>query len=398
MISFYIHIPFCKTKCNYCNFFVVPFDKIKNSEEYIQNYQEMLKSWIYYYAESFADIPVKTIYFGWWTPLLLGKDKIFELIDLIQEKFDLSYLEELSFELNPDPFREVLDFVESANKKYKNFFRIRYSFGIQTFDDNILKSSGRNYVFNNLMIFLRQLRNYKLGNNVFNFDFISFWTIKDWYKIKHNFLENFVESWFADSFSLYTLELFPGSYWYYSNQQFFDKEEEIYYEFEYIKNLLFSSWYKRYEISNFEKAWRRSLHNMVYRTMWNYIWLGSKASSFLNYELGSRIFDVNNGNAWGIRFENKTNIKNDNNFINPRTIEELTSQDFLVEELFLGLRTDQGISSFERYQDVLVDNWQSILEDFVNQWFVERKDEKIILTDSWMDLYNHLITSLIKDF
>jgi coproporphyrinogen III oxidase-like Fe-S oxidoreductase len=55
----------------------------------------------------------------------------------------LEFLEEISFELNIDPFDQVLDFVDSINKKYHDFFRIRYSFGIQSFDDEVLKSSNR---------------------------------------------------------------------------------------------------------------------------------------------------------------------------------------------------------------------------------------------------------------
>jgi coproporphyrinogen III oxidase-like Fe-S oxidoreductase len=73
------------------------------------------------------------------------------------ETRDCEYLEELSIELNPDPFDDVIDFISQAQKKYKDIFRLRFSFGIQTFDDAILDASRRNYIFNNLIHRLREV-------------------------------------------------------------------------------------------------------------------------------------------------------------------------------------------------------------------------------------------------
>lgn len=70
-----------------------------------------------------------------------------QIIDTIGQYFDLTYLEELSIELNPNPYDEIIDLIQTFNVVYKDFPRIRYSFGIQTFDDSVLHASSRQYSF-----------------------------------------------------------------------------------------------------------------------------------------------------------------------------------------------------------------------------------------------------------
>lgn len=97
-----------------------------------------------------------------------------QIIDTIGQYFDLTYLEELSIELNPNPYDEIIDIVKTLNHTYKDFPRIRYSFGIQSFDDSVLHASSRQYSFVGIQKFLRELRTIKEGSNVFNLDFIAF--------------------------------------------------------------------------------------------------------------------------------------------------------------------------------------------------------------------------------
>ena len=145
---------------------------------------------------------------------------------MLLEERDCEFLEELTIELNPDPFDEVLAFVEKANKKYKKLFRIRYSFGIQSFDDEILSHAGRNYIFNNLMNFFRELVDIKSMNAVYNLDFIAFGKSpkvlageessgkvdadrlpRD--QFRREFFNKLIRSQMFDGVSVYALELFP---------------------------------------------------------------------------------------------------------------------------------------------------------------------------------------------
>lgn len=399
MLSLYIHIPFCKKKCSYCDFFIAPVDKIDEKKTFIWKYNKSLLNQIDYYSKIFANEKIKTIYFGWWTPLLLGKENIFNIINNLLENFDLSNCEEINFELNPDPFDEVLDFIDSFNKTYFNFFRIRYSFGIQSLNDEVLKYTNRNYYYNTLISFIRTLTDYKQVNNVFNFDFIAFGAIDDFWNwlpdYKKKFLSDFIFSGFADSFSIYTLELFPGSVMY---SNYTSNNEKVYQEFDNFKKILMNSWYKRYEISNFEISWKRSLHNMIYWNMWQYLWLGMWASSFLYRDYADQIFKKLNTEIKAVRFENTKNWKFffENKFYDYKNIFEMKKNDLLVDKFFMWLRTKEGLQNFEKFDDVLVENWQDIKKELEINNFMKTKDWRTFLKSKWMDVYNDIISKFLK--
>lgn len=120
----------------------------------------------------------------------------------------------------------------------------------------------------------------KKDNIVYNFDFIAFGKFNKTRKgnkqlrdpNKLEFFRNLVNSQFADSFSLYTLELFPGSKWKsVENENYFGSDDEIFEEFEILKNIILEAGYRRYEFSNFSRSGMSSIHNRSYWNMENYI-------------------------------------------------------------------------------------------------------------------------------
>jgi len=96
------------------------------------------------------------------------------VIEIIFATRDCSSLEELSIELNPDPIDETLLFVQEAMLRWKDLFRLRFSFGIQSFDDALLSASKRAYTYAQLPDFFRKLQKIKSGNVCYNVDFIAF--------------------------------------------------------------------------------------------------------------------------------------------------------------------------------------------------------------------------------
>ncbi len=403
MLSLYIHIPFCDKKCSYCNFFMAPLHDFGDGKIYIDKYYKSLISEIEHWSEKFPNQQIKTIYFWWWTPLCLWKDNIISLINLIKSKFNLEFLEEISFELNIDPFDQVLDFVDSINKKYHDFFRIRYSFGIQSFDDEVLKSSNRWYIFNNIVLFLRKLVSHKNNNNVFNFDFIAFWKFnkkKDWTDQlwdfgKINFFNDFINSWFADSFSLYMLELFPWSIMFDKKLQ---NEESIYQEFEILKNIIYDAWYIRYEISNFSFAWKPSIHNKIYWNMWNYLWVWMWASWFLDFEYSKKAWiSSDSDNIKWVRYTNTKSWQDyfDKNYMDKKTIIKLDDKNYNIEKFFLWLRTNEWLGNLEQFGNILIKNYMDKIQEYQDKWFVFYDDGKLIFTDKWFDVYNTIITDLL---
>ena len=97
-----------------------------------------------------------------------------KLIDHIGQVWKLDYLEELSIEINPDPVDDMLELIQTISKHYKNFPRVRFSIGIQSFDNEVLEESGRQYNFQACVDFLRKLTKVRMDHNIFNFDFIAF--------------------------------------------------------------------------------------------------------------------------------------------------------------------------------------------------------------------------------
>jgi len=413
MLSIYIHIPFCNQKCKYCSFNIFPVDNIENSQKIIENYILSLENEIDSYAELFGKQEIKSIYFWWGTPHKIWSKNIIRIIDRIKNKFNFDSLAELSLEFNPYPKEEIYDIITELNTTYKSFPRLRYSFWIQSLDNKTLQESWRETTFFWLVDFLRWLREIKKENNMFNFDFIAFGKFNETRKWNRqlrdqntlNFFQDFVNSLFAESFSLYTLELFHWSLRYHQdkNKDMF-ADDDIYEEFSLLKDIILDSWYMRYEISNFSKLWKSSIHNRVYRDMENYIWLGVSGSSFLNSDIENydkiikKInpdFDINN--KW-IRFTNTQSISDYINWktIDPQNIQIINDDDYLIEKFFLSLRTDQWIKNIEEFKSVLVPNYQSLITEYEKNWFCIIDNDRFKLTDQWMDVFNSIITDLLE--
>jgi len=176
MLSLYLHIPFCIRKCHYCSFFVTPEQEVETGKMQAlkKSYFNIVQHQIEQRNDVFPDEQIRTIYIGGGTPFQLGPELLIQTIETLLQTRDCTYLEELTIELNPDPIEEVLHFVDTCNKKRSHFYRLRRSFGIQSFDDSWLEQSGRGYTFEQLPDFFRALYNSKQPNVCYNADFIAF--------------------------------------------------------------------------------------------------------------------------------------------------------------------------------------------------------------------------------
>jgi hypothetical protein len=75
----------------------------------------------------------------------------------------------------------------------------------------------------------------------------------------------------------------------------------------------------------------------------------------------------------------------------------MTEKDLLIEEFFLGLRTDNWIKNIQKYEPVLVPNYSDKIRSYSDQWFIEILDDWIRFTDEWMDIYNDIVTELLSE-
>ncbi len=387
MLSLYIHIPFCASKCAYCSFNSLPISQLEDAEALITQYVEALKKEIDSYATTLSDTSLTTLYFGWWTPSRIGVERVIDLIEYIKTKFDCEDLAELSIELNPYPEEEILNFVKILNNKYPKISRLRYSFGLQSFDDEVLRIVGRAYSFASVVEFLRSLSKLKQDNTVFNFDFIAFGKFQVskngykqlWHEFKRDFLQKFLASGYVDSVSLYTLENIkdkPCPVLYYGS------DEDIMEEFLFLKDMIEDEWFIRYEISNFARAGKASIHNMVYWNMGSYLGLWLSASSFLGDKRRTNTWNIQEYIAW--------------HRIDETQIQSLNESDLLIEEFFLRLRTREGIADISKFTSVLIADYTSLITHLTKEDLVSFDWAQLRLTDEGMNVYNSIVTDLLE--
>ena len=415
MLSLYIHIPFCDRKCEYCNFFVIARDNPNRQDSIIEQYLTALHGEIDYRAWLIPHEKIKTIYFGGGTPGILSLSQITSIIDHIRRVRDCQYIEELSIELNPDPFEHTLELVKWLTSIYKDIPRVRCSFGIQTFDDTVLKQASRGYVFNNVRHFLRELREIKQATNVFNLDFIAFGTRDQQTKIRKEFLANMIASQTFDSYSLYLLELFPGSkrYSLLHNTNLSPlliklvnpDEQAIMTEYNAIADMLYSWWYTQYEVSNWSLAGKSSIHNHVYWNMEPYLGLGTSASwlttiplikSSPNKILLNEKLEKDQA-SWFTRYTNTCNISSYLKWEYTDNIKttHLTDHDYHMEKLMLALRTNDWIHNLSSYGSYLNPKRKNLITEWQSQGLIQYHDDRIILTHEGMKLGNRIIVDLL---
>ncbi|MFA7284234.1 MAG: coproporphyrinogen-III oxidase family protein [Candidatus Absconditabacterales bacterium] len=419
--SVYIHIPFCNYKCDYCNFFVLSKEHPNFQDNLIEQYLSSLHQEIDMWAHISNSTQVKTIYIGGGTPATIGAQGLIDIIDHISRVRSCEYLEEISIELNPDPFEETIQLVRHISKYYASTPRIRFSRGLQTFDDEILKLAGRSYTYNNIKGYLRELQKVKQSNHCYNFDFIAFGTLHEksinaqggstWNANKWGFFEDFVNSYTADSFSLYMLELFPGSKresmghnpsMHISptlKQCITPDDEAIVTEHHMFEQTLIGAGYNRYEVSNFALPGKNSSHNSVYWTMQPYIGIGASASGMLPRSLIAQsdyFGDIPNDNQ-GARYTNTTNIMEyiQGKYIDNKKTIVLQEHDIQYESFMLSLRS-YGISNIEDFTKVLVPQYKEKLDTLNEAGLIQVQGTSLKLTREGYNVANRIIGELLQ--
>ena len=323
-MELYIHIPFCKKKCDYCDFYsIVP------STEYnpVSYFPYLLKE-IKLASEKYKEREITTIFVGGGTPSILSSEQIKELFKVINQSFDLSAVKEVTVECNPESANE--EFFKTCKECGVN----RISIGVQSLLDENLKAVGRLHDKKTALECL------KLANKYF--DKVSADIIVglpfDTEEVVKNEIDELAN--YVNHMSCYELMLNPETPIYkkfVNNTISLPNDDEVASLFDVAIKTLRDNGFERYEVSNFSKT-HESLHNKGYWKREEYLGFGPGAHSFVK--------DVNQ-----FRFENKDDICEYISKINTaktypyQQIEILSQKDIKEEEIFLGLRTKDGISS-----------------------------------------------------
>lgn len=356
-LGLYIHIPFCKRKCYYCDFVSVEYNE-ENSINYINS---LLKEALYYKNEK-----INTIYIGGGTPSVLTADLIEKLISNIKSVFDISCLEEFTIELNPESItKDKLELLYSLDVT-------RISFGLQSTNDTDLKKLGR------LHNYEKFLKSYNMaietGFNNINIDLmygIPNQTLNNWEIILNETIKlNSVH------ISLYPLTIESNTLFYKQNIQTDGNLQREMYDTACF--ILKNNNFRHYEISNWCKKNMFSRHNKIYWQNNEYIGLGTSASSYYKRYRYKNITDINKY----IEFINK-----DKNHIIEK--EYIDNNLYNTETIMLGLRLEEGVNI------KLFKNKEKILNKFVNEGLLKIKDNNVSLTQKGLFVSNSIISEFI---
>ena len=326
-LSLYIHIPFCVKKCFYCDFYSIPYDK--NKAEYIIN--ELILE-IRFFFRTFSHIKIRTIYIGGGTPSCLSLQYLEKLLKEITS-LQIHHIKEWTVEANP----------ESVTKEFlllcKKFYVTRLSIGIQSIENTFLRVLGRHTSFSHIEKVKDLIKQY--WNGEVSIDLITGIPGQTYESLEKDILYC-VKAFEPEHVSLYSLTIEPGT-----ELDTLIKNKKINLLSQDSRDVLWFKGYglleslrfNNYEISNFAKKGKESIHNIQYWNLDPYVGLGPGAISTLP-----------GGNKSVIRIshtkDNKAYLKGKKNTWGMKC-EIIDKKTFIFETCMMGLRLKHGIQKIK---------------------------------------------------
>ena len=358
--SVYIHIPFCRNICTYCD-----FCKLFLHDSWINKYLDALEKEV---SDRYLDDKIKTIYIGGGTPSALEIKYLKKLFEIIT-KFSLEDEYEFTFECNLQDINEELLLFLKQNKVN------RLSIGIQSFNQNNLKFMGREANYKDAYNKIQLCR--KIGFLNINVDLIYALPYESIHILKKDLrLFNKLK---VDHISTYSLMIEPNTYL--SYQQIQPISEDIDAKmYKIICKYLKRKKYNHYEISNFSKANYYSKHNLTY---WN-------NEEYYGFGLGA------SGYVMDIRYDNTKNLNTylKGDYVNEKEI--LSLDEKMNYEIILGLRKTEGINVkkfYEKYH-INIQNKYKINELLSSKDLIYKKGNIFINPDR-LYVMNEILVKLV---
>ena len=349
--SLYIHIPFCNKICDYCD-----FTKLQYFRNFAVSYLKALKDEL----NSYSIKGLKTIYVGGGTPTALEDDLFLELLKIIAP-YQNGVLE-YTFEANP----ESLNQTKVALLKQYGVNRI--SLGVQSTNDQVLKSINRKHTFQDVKTVIALLKENGITN--INVDLILGLPHSSKALLRQD-LEN-VTSLDIKHLSCYALTIHPHTVLY--NQGYQEMSDDLMRElYDEVNDFLKKKNFIHYEVSNWCLAGYQSKHNLTYWRNEQYYGVGLGASGYI-------------GN---VRYKNTANL---NKYLKGDYVEEkeiVRPVDLRTYQIMLNLRTNEGLDlSF-------VENKEKEIQRFLKLGYLEIKGNRLIATYSGMMVLDQLVLDLL---
>lgn len=370
-MSLYIHIPFCKQKCLYCD-----FPSYAGLEKFEDEYIEAINKEI---MDKASDYLISSIFIGGGTPSYLSEKNLDSLLKTLK-KLNLKEDAEFTVECNPGTLNE--------NKLIimKNHKVNRLSMGLQSTKNNLLEAVGRIHTFEEFKENYMLAR--KIGFKNINVDLmfgLPDQTLEDWTQS----LEE-IALLQPEHISAYSLIIEEGTCFYklYEDNKLNLPSEDCERNMYLItKNILKNYGYHQYEISNFARDNKECSHNKVYWQCKEYLGLGASASSFIDE---NRIKNVDNIRDYINKINNNEDVSEE--------VYKNSIEDDMEEFVFMGLRMIEGISldEFEeRFKKNINDIYADVIEKNVKLELLVLNRGRLYLTSKGIELSNTVMSDFI---
>ena len=365
-LEIYIHIPFCISKCKYCDFKSAPSCP-KERSDYVESLCEKIRS----YGEFAKAYRVVSIFVGGGTPSILDADQMRDIFGSVHETFELSEGMEITVEMNPGTV--TMDKLTAYRECGVN----RLSIGLQSVNNHELKALGRIHTYEEFFQTYQMAR--EAGFKNINIDLIS--------AIPHQTVESWRETLKKvvdlepEHISAYSLIIEEGTPFYerYGEGMHDDElpseedERQMYHD---TRAILASYGYERYEISNYAKPGYECRHNIGYWERCEYLGIGVGAASLIGNERWSQ----------GDFLEEKPEV------------EKLTRENEMEEFMFLGLRKIQGVSKqkfFEVFKVTMDEIYGDVIETMKAKGLLEEVGDNVWLTEEGLDVSNYVMSEFL---
>ena len=356
MAGIYIHIPFCKQKCSYCDFhFSTNLQHKPNLIQAINKELEIRKNEI--------STPLETIYFGGGTPSILSEIELESIFETIYKNYSTKNLKEITLEANPDDLnKEKLNFLKSTPIN-------RFSIGVQSFFEEDLKLMNRAHNAQEAETSIKLVQDFGFENITIDLIYGSTTTTNEMWKQN---LQKAIEL-NVPHISSYALTVEEKTILDHQIKKGITKpvdEDRQNEQFQLLVDTLTSHDFIQYEISNFGKEDYFSLHNSNYWKGIHYLGIGPSAHS---YNGKTRAWNIANNSKY-IQTINENKL--------PQEIEVLNEVEQFNEMIMIGLRTIYGIDLDRinsEFSQPLVNSFYQELNQLINENLVEKKENKIIL-------------------
>lgn len=376
MAGLYVHIPYCKKACHYCDFHFT--QNLKQADEMVDAICEELKLQFDFLGRE----PISTVYFGGGTPSLLNENQLKRLMRVIKFEHDLNSNPEITLEANPDDLSH-----EKLDMFYQNGIN-RLSIGVQTFHDPHLKWMNRVHRSEQALDTFYAAR--KAGFENISLDLM--------YALPHDSHELWLEDLKQiirlrpEHISSYCLTIEPKTaFGRWVEQEKMPDVDEDYAadQFEILLQVMAKHGFEQYEISNFAQPGYESQHNSNY-------W---KQEKFLGVGPGAHSFDGVNKQA---------NVRNNAKYLRniqegqiPFEVMKMTTEDRLNEYILTSLRTKWGCDLEllrSKYEVDLLQRYEVYLTDLLNRGMIDIEDDFITLTNNGKLLADKIAADLFVYF